>query len=297
MPRAHLVARTDIRRSIQNKAASARVVTKLTEHDTALDALEALGNGIVTERVPVRCATTAAITLASVGLAATDGVTIIDGDRVLVWKQTTASENGIYVAHATAWTRATDANTSAKVVSGISAYICEGTLYGGKYFRLTTINPITLGSTSLTFAVLAGVLYPGVNGQSIAVGAPSAPSATGVIGFIHQDIAITVADGATASIDVTVDATYGKFTVTSVTCLKDTSAGGGDGTIQVKNGTTNAITEAIAIGAAAANARVTAATIVSTYAVITSAAVLRVTRTKTTGTVGCTVLVSGYRTA
>lgn len=296
MPRAHLVARTDIRRSIQNKAASARVVTKLTEHDTALDALEALGNGIVTERVPVRCATTAAITLASVGLAATDGVTIIDGDRVLVWKQTTASENGIYVAHATAWTRATDANTSAKVVSGISAYICEGTLYGGKYFRLTTINPITLGSTSLTFAVLAGVFYPGVNGQSIAVGAPSAPSATGVIGFIHQDIAITVADGATVNIDVTVDATYGKFTVTGVKVLKNTAAGGVSDTIQVANGS-NPITEAISNNVAA-NTSTSAATILSANAVVTSAAVLRVIRTKVSGAnVGCTVLVSGYRTA
>jgi hypothetical protein len=270
---------------------------KYDDHDSSLDALEALGNGLVTERVPVRCATTAAITLASVGLAVTDGVTIIDGDRVIVWKQATASENGIYIAHAGAWTRATDYNTNAKVVSGTSATITEGTLYAGCWFQLITANPINLGVTNLTFSIQKGISPAGVKGSDLSVGAPSAGGATGVIGIVNQDIIVTVPDAATGNVDVTVDATYGKFTVTSVKVLKNASAGGVSDTIQVANGTVSTpITEAISNNVAA-NVVTAAATILSANAVITSAAVLRVIRTKASAANdGCTVIVSGYRT-
>src|SRR6185436_4728066 len=55
-----------------------------------------------------RVATTANINLATGGLLTIDGVTVLAGDRVLVKDQTTSSQNGVYVAAAGAWTRATD---------------------------------------------------------------------------------------------------------------------------------------------------------------------------------------------
>lgn len=68
-------------------------------------------------KLPVLVATTANITLS--GLQSIDTITVAAGDRVLVKNQTTTSQNGIYVVSATAWTRATDANTSTKLASAL----------------------------------------------------------------------------------------------------------------------------------------------------------------------------------
>ena len=102
----------------------------------------------------VRAATTTNITLSAPQTI--DGVSIIAGDRVLVKDQSTASANGIYVAAAGAWTRATDADNSAKVPAGIFTFVEEGTANADTGWVLTTNNPITLGTTSLAFTQFSG---------------------------------------------------------------------------------------------------------------------------------------------
>ena len=105
----------------------------------------------------VRVATTAAITISTalnVG-DAIDGVTLADGDRVLVKDQSTASQNGIYVAGSSP-VRSADANTSAEVTSGMFCFVEEGTVNGDNGFVLTTNDPITLDTTNLTFAQFSG---------------------------------------------------------------------------------------------------------------------------------------------
>ena len=105
----------------------------------------------------VRVATTANITIATtlnVG-DVIDGVTLVDGDRVLVKDQSTASENGIYTAGSSP-VRAVDANTSAEVTSGLFCFVTEGTTNGDNGFVLTTNDPITLDTTNLTFAQFSG---------------------------------------------------------------------------------------------------------------------------------------------
>ena len=109
----------------------------------------------------VRVATTAAINL-STDLEAgdvVDGVTLVAGDRVLVKDQGTASENGIYVAVASAAgaaSRATDADTSAEVTTGMFTFVSEGTVNADNGFVLTTNDTITLGTTGLTFVQFSG---------------------------------------------------------------------------------------------------------------------------------------------
>lgn len=93
-------------------------------------------------------ATTGNVNLATVALSAQDGVTIASGDRVLVWKQTAAAENGIYIAGAGAWTRAADADSAAELRAA-QIRVEQGTLYGDHMFALTTDN-ITLGTTAIT---------------------------------------------------------------------------------------------------------------------------------------------------
>ena len=109
----------------------------------------------------VRVATTAAINL-SLDLEAgdvVDGVTLAQGDRVLVKNQGTASENGIYVAVASAAgaaSRATDADSNTEVTAGMFTFVEEGTVNADSGFVLTTDGPITLGSTSLVFVQFSG---------------------------------------------------------------------------------------------------------------------------------------------
>ena len=102
----------------------------------------------------VRAATTANITLS--GTQTIDGVAVIAADRVLVKNQTTASTNGIYVVAAGAWARSEDADVSAEVTAGLFTFVEEGTANGNAGFVLTTDNPITIGTTGLTFAQFSG---------------------------------------------------------------------------------------------------------------------------------------------
>jgi len=105
----------------------------------------------------VRVATTANITISTdLNVGDTiDGVTLADGDRVLVKDQSTASENGIYVAGSSP-VRSADANTSAEVTSGMFCFVEEGTVNGDNGFVITTNDPITLDTTNLTFVQFSG---------------------------------------------------------------------------------------------------------------------------------------------
>jgi len=102
----------------------------------------------------VRVAATTNIVLS--GAQQIDGVAVIAGDRVLVANQTLAKDNGLWIVANGDWVRATDANSSAKVTPGLTVMVEEGTANGDSLWHLTTNAPITLGTTALTFKMLAG---------------------------------------------------------------------------------------------------------------------------------------------
>jgi len=94
---------------------------------------------------PVVTATSANITLS--GLQTINAVTLIAGDRVLVKDQTTVSQNGIYVASATAWTYAVGADDWNEYVGAI-VFIASGSLNGTAWY--CTAQPGgTLGVTAM----------------------------------------------------------------------------------------------------------------------------------------------------
>jgi len=97
----------------------------------------------------VLVATTAAISLA--GAQVVDGVNVPAGARVLVKNQVAARDNGIWVAAAGAWVRATDADTSAKVTPGLTVEVESGAALADTIWLLITDGPIVLGTTALTF--------------------------------------------------------------------------------------------------------------------------------------------------
>lgn len=114
----------------------------------SVDQIQGL-SGTLAIKPPCRVATTAAITLS--GEQTIDGVAVVADDRVLVKNQATASENGIWVADTSAWSRALDFDGSNDVVDGTLVYVAEGTVNADLVFRCTGTNPITPGTTSITF--------------------------------------------------------------------------------------------------------------------------------------------------
>ncbi|WP_339521547.1 phage tail-collar fiber domain-containing protein [Pseudomonas sp. EL_65y_Pfl2_R96] len=90
------------------------------------------------------------------GAKQVDGVAVIAGDRVLLPNQTLAKDNGLWIVANGDWVRANDANVSAKVAPGLTVMVEEGTQNGDSLWHLTTNGPINLGTTALTFEMLAG---------------------------------------------------------------------------------------------------------------------------------------------
>ena len=98
---------------------------------------------------PVLCGTTTNITLS--GLQTIDGVTVAAGDRVLVKSQSTTSQNGIYLASATAWSRSPDADTWNELISAI-CFVESGSTLAGTAWYCTAQPGGTLGTTAVTWS-------------------------------------------------------------------------------------------------------------------------------------------------
>ena len=110
----------------------------------------------------VRVATVSAINLSSDLNAGDtiDGVTLVAGDRVLVKNQSTALENGIYVATSSgAASRSSDANGTAdtgELKPGTFTFVEEGTVNSDKGFVVSTNGTITIDTTAIAWTQFSG---------------------------------------------------------------------------------------------------------------------------------------------
>lgn len=123
------------------------VLTILT---TALAEIVAAAQYSVIE--PVRAATTADITLS--GAQTIDGIAVVAGNRVLVKDQSSGAQNGIYVAAAGAWSRATDFDQTSEVIQGSYVRVTDGDSMSGAWV-LVTADSITVGSTVQTWRMFS----------------------------------------------------------------------------------------------------------------------------------------------
>ena len=106
--------------------------------------------GNVGMKIPVRAASTAALTLS--GEQTVDGIALVTGDRVLVKNQASSVDNGIYVVDTGAWSRSKDFNGAFDIVRGSMIRVNEGSANAGGIFVITSADTITIGTTALTFS-------------------------------------------------------------------------------------------------------------------------------------------------
>ena len=140
-----------------------------------------------------------------------DGVTMVVADRVLVYNQTDASENGVYTvtdigSGSTNWvlTRAADADSYApsdpdSLGQGDAFFVQEGAAGAGETYVMNTVGTITFGTTGITFVQISSAqIYSAGNGIDLT--------------------------GVTFSLDSTYDATFNSIagSGTSLTALNAT---------------------------------------------------------------------------
>lgn len=183
-------------------ALNSQKITGLADGTAATDAatygqLQSIANG-TDWKASVRALAIANVATLS-GLLTIDGVTLVDGDRVALVGQTTASANGIYVAGTGAWSRSTDADGASEVTPGMAFFVEEGTIYADSQWRLTTNGAITVGTTALTFGQI-GASTSYTNGTGLALTGNVFSIDTAVV---VRKFAQTIGDNSATSITVT----------------------------------------------------------------------------------------------
>ena len=150
-----------------------------------LSQVEALVAGLTDPKDAARAATTGALPASTydngtAGVGATltgdvngalpviDGISLAVGDRLLVKDQVAGLENGLYEvtqvgdgSNPFILTRTTDADEDDEVTQGMFVPVAEGTVNGSLGFLLTTPDPITVGTSALSFAQFGEVIQAG----------------------------------------------------------------------------------------------------------------------------------------
>ena len=102
-------------------------------------------------------ATTTNISLS--GLQTIDGYTLSTSDRVLVKDQTDKTANGIYLAAAGGWSRASDLDASSEFVSYKKITVTNGTVFGSSVWFLKPNDSFNLGTSNLEWDVYKLKVY------------------------------------------------------------------------------------------------------------------------------------------
>ena len=156
-----------------------------------------------------------------------DGVTVATNDRVLVYQQTTQTQNGVYTVTntgsvSTNWvlTRSTDTDSYGPsdpdaLGAGDAFFVQQGATGAGELYVCNTEGTITFGTTNITFTQIAATaVYSAGSGLTL----------TGtVFSNAAPDQTVTLTQGGAT----TITGTYPNFTISSVNTTY--TAGGGIG--------------------------------------------------------------------
>jgi hypothetical protein len=100
------------------------------------------------------CQVATTVNISLTGLQTIDGYTTLSGDRVLVKNQSTSSQNGIYIASASAWTRSTDMDVWSEVPGAYTVVLNGGQADTGWVCTASTTG--TIGTTAMPWVQFSG---------------------------------------------------------------------------------------------------------------------------------------------
>lgn len=177
----------------------------------------------------VKAATDAAISLT--GAQSIDGVSVVQGDRVLVKTQGAAAQeettsnlaNGIYIVNNSAWTRAADADAWGELISAY-VFVEQGTKYADTGWICMADAGGTLGSTAIQWTQFS---------QAGTVTASNVGTGTGKVGLFKQK------NGTTLEFKALMGESATGLTITPSNSGNDNVQLSLSGTLAIANGGTN----------------------------------------------------------
>lgn len=180
LPTASIFMNAQLVRDIAAGTPGSNDAVNMVTMETAIAAAVTSSSAGIDSKPSVRVVANANITLT--GTQSIDGVSVIANDRVLVRGQTTASQNGVYIVAAGAWTRATDADATGELTPGAFWFVEEGTTYGKSQWRIENTGSITVGTTSITINQFGQQLaYVNGNGLTLIGNTFAVGQGTGII--------------------------------------------------------------------------------------------------------------------
>lgn len=131
----------------------------MTQGPSMVDRLDGVNEGLG-KKAPVRCATTENITLSGIGLGnIIDGITLAATDanlRVLVKNQTDATENGVYNAATSTWTRALDFDGNRDFRRGTMVFVTQGDTNAATMWYVSSADVMTVDEDNINFTQWTG---------------------------------------------------------------------------------------------------------------------------------------------
>ena len=118
--------------------------------DNSIDRFNGLNSSLA---VKAPCVAVALANITLSGEQTVNGVAVVSDDRVLVTAQTVDKDNGIYDVSTAAWTRSADFDGNRDATSGTLVVIATPPSLG--FYQLSGTNPIKIGTSDLTFTVVA----------------------------------------------------------------------------------------------------------------------------------------------
>lgn len=165
----------------------------------------------------------------TLGAFTPDGVVASVGDRILVYNQTAAAQNGVYTVTtvgngSTAWvlTRATDANSYGvkdpnKLGAGDAFFVTSGNTGAGETYVCDTAGTITFGTTAITFVQVSSTqIYSAGTGLTL----------TGTQFSLTSPVATTLGGTGLTTFGAANRAIYSSGTTTLTAGTLPTAAGG-----------------------------------------------------------------------
>lgn len=173
-----------------------------------------------------------------------DGVTVSVNDRVLVYQQTTQTQNGIYTvtnvgSGSTNWvlTRATDADSYVidspnGLSEGSTVFVQQGTTGAGETYTCNTTGTITFGTTNITFVQISSAqIYSAGTGLTL----------TGTQ-FSLSNVGTAATYGSASQVPVFTTNAQGQVSSVTNTSIAISGSAITSGTVAIANGGTGAST-------------------------------------------------------